>query len=143
MVVLATMRSDFLNAFQSFPSAAGRYKEVPLDNAPIALRGGDAASAVRHFRAAADLEDGMLYEEPPLWYYPVRHSLGRALLEAGRPEEAEVAYRQDLARFPANGWSLFGLAESLEAQGKDAAEARAAFERAWADADVTLTASRF
>ena len=112
-------------------------------NGEIALRGGDAAGAVSHFHAAADLEDAMLYEEPPLWYYPIRHSLGRALLEAGRPAEAETAYREDLARFPANGWSLFGLAKSLEAQGKDASATWAEFETAWMHADVELTASRF
>jgi tetratricopeptide (TPR) repeat protein len=111
----------------------------------IALRGGDAASAVDRFRAAARLEDALLYEEPPLWYYPVRHSLGRALLEAGRPAEAEQAYREDLDRFPENGWSLFGLATSLERQGK-AAEAKDVWRRfrsAWSGADVQLTASRF
>ncbi len=52
-------------------------------------------------------------------------------------------YREDLDRFPANGWSLYGLALSLEAQGKDASEVQAAFEAAWREADVTLTASRF
>ncbi len=111
----------------------------------IALRGGDAAGAVEHFRAAVDLEDGMLYEEPPLWYYPVRHSLGLALLEAGRPAEAERVYRQDLDRFPDNGWALFGLAQALEAQGKsgEATDARERFAAAWAHADVDLTASRF
>jgi len=109
----------------------------------IALRGRDAIGAVSHFSAAADIEDEMVYEEPPLWYYPIRHSLGRALLEAGRPAEAETAYLEDLDRFPANGWSLFGLAQSLEAQGKDATQTLAAFEEAWRDADVELTASRF
>lgn len=111
----------------------------------IALRQGDAEGAVRHFRAAADVEDGMVYLEPPLWFYPIRHSLGRALIEAGRPAEAEQAYRQDLLKFPGNGWSLFGLAESLKAQGKDAeaAKVRSQFEAAWAHADVKLTATRF
>lgn len=111
----------------------------------IALRTGDAQTAVAHFQAATDIEDALLYEEPPLWYYPARHSLGRALLEAGRPAEAERAYRQDLDKFPENGWSLFGLAESLEAQGEveDAREVRSRFTRAWADADVSLVASRF
>jgi predicted Zn-dependent protease len=86
----------------------------------------------------------MVYLEPPLWYYPIRQSLGRALLEAGRPAEAEQAYREDLLKFPGNGWSLFGLAESLEAQGKkaEAAEARTKFEAAWESADVKLEASR-
>jgi predicted Zn-dependent protease len=95
---------------------------------------------VTHFEAAAAIEDQMQYEEPPLWYLPVRHSLGRALLEAGRPGEAEQAYREDLLRFRANGWSLLGLSQSLEAQGKtaEAAEAMARFRDAWQDADVEL-----
>jgi len=109
----------------------------------MALRSGNPDGAVGHFAFATKIEDAMNYEEPPLWYYPMRHSLGRALLEAGRPAEAEIAYREDLARFPANGWSLFGLATSLDAQGEDASAAWAEFQQAWKDADVTLTASRF
>ncbi|MGH7539658.1 MAG: tetratricopeptide repeat protein, partial [Gemmatimonadota bacterium] len=110
----------------------------------IALRAGRPAEAVEHFRAGAEIEDGLLYEEPPLWYLPVRHSLGRALLEADRPADAEVAYREDLARFPENGWSLFGLATALEAQGKsdEAAETWNRFREAWRHADVKLSASR-
>ncbi len=111
----------------------------------IALRTGDAASAVTHFRAAADIEDDLLYDEPPLWYYPIRQSLGRALLEAGDAEGAERVYREDLDRFPANGWSLYGLTLALEAQEKSAEESivRAQYEDAWRFADVELTASRF
>ena len=110
----------------------------------IALRAGNAEAAVEHFLAARDIEDEMVYLEPPLWYYPIRWSLGRALLEADRPAEAEQAYREDLLKFRGNGWSLYGLAASLEAQGKteEAAEARAAFEEAWASADVQISASR-
>jgi tetratricopeptide (TPR) repeat protein len=111
----------------------------------LALRTGDAAGAVEHFRAAAEIEDGMIYEEPPLWYVPVRHSLGRALLEAGLPAEAEEVYLQDLERFPENGWALFGLTQALRVQGKAAAadEAEGRFREAWSGADVELTASRF
>lgn len=111
----------------------------------IALRGGRPAVAAQRFRDAARIEDAMVYEEPPLWYYPIRHSLGRALLEAGEPEAAEVAYREDLSRFPRNGWSLFGLVQSLEAQGRhaEATAARAELEEAWQNADVELRASRF
>jgi Flp pilus assembly protein TadD len=109
-----------------------------------AMRNGDPAGAVRHLERAAALEDGMLYEEPPVWYLPVRHVLGRALLEANRPVEAEAAYRKDLLRFPANGWSLLGLERALEAQGR-AEEAAAVHEerkRAWRYADLELSASR-
>ncbi|MFW6088307.1 MAG: tetratricopeptide repeat protein [Gemmatimonadota bacterium] len=111
----------------------------------IALRAGEPAAAVERFRQAARLEDGMVYEEPPLWYYPTRHSLGRALLEAGDAAGAEQVYREDLTRFPENGWSLIGLAQSLEARGRtdEAADVREAFERAWRHADVELAASRF
>ncbi len=111
----------------------------------LALRSGNASDAVSFFESAATIEDEMLYEEPPLWYYPIRHSLGRALLEAGRPADAERVYRYDLLRFPDNGWSLYGLAQSLEQQGKrsELADVKRRFKAAWSGADVELTASRF
>ncbi len=111
----------------------------------IAARQGKLDEAIQHFQVAKGIEDGILYFEPPSWYYPIRHSLGAVLLRAGRAAEAEAIYREDLKRFPENGWALFGLMQALRAQGK-AAEALAAderFRRAWATADVTLTASRF
>jgi tetratricopeptide (TPR) repeat protein len=111
----------------------------------IATRGGDLKAGTTHFREAAKLEDAGLYFEPPKWYYPIRHSLGATLLKAGQHAEAEKVYREDLRRFPENGWSLFGLAQALRAQGKnaeaDATESR--FRHAWANTDVTLTGSRF
>jgi len=111
----------------------------------IATRRGDFEAGISHFREAATIEDGGLYFEPPKWYYPIRHSLGAALVKAGHPAEAETVYREDLRRFPENGWSLFGLAQALRAQGKhtEAATAEARFRRAWASTDMTLTASRF
>jgi hypothetical protein len=71
--------------------------------------------------------------------------LGLALLESGDAPGAEQVYREDLTRFPENGWSLFGLARSLEAQGQssEAAEVRTQFLRVWQHSDVELTASRF
>jgi len=111
----------------------------------IATRRGDFDAGTNHFREAAKIEDAGLYFEPPKWYYPIRHSLGAALLKAGQHAEAEKVYREDLQRFPENGWSLFGLAQALRAQGKntEATAAEARFRRAWANTDVRLTASRF
>jgi len=113
--------------------------------AEIAARSGQHEEAVTHFRQALRIEDAGLYFEPPKWYYPIRQSLGASLLKAGRSAEAEAVYREDLKRFPENGWSLFGLAAALRAQGKtvqaQAVERR--FVKAWAGSDVTLTASRF
>ncbi len=110
----------------------------------ITTRRGDLDAGIKHFREAAKIEDAGLYFEPPKWYYPIRHSLGAALVKAGRNAEAEKVYRQDLRRFPENGWSLFGLAQALRAQKKDteAAAVEVRFHRAWASTDVTLTASR-
>ena len=101
--------------------------------------------AVASLTAAVAMQDAQRYNEPPTWHYPVRQSLGAVLLAAGRPAEAESVYREDLRRNPENGWSLFGLARSLEGQQKsaDAEHAWRRFRRAWARADVTITASRF
>jgi hypothetical protein len=75
----------------------------------------------------------------------VRHALGAVLLQANRAADAERVYREDLKSNPGNGWALFGLAQSQRAQGKaaEAAQTDETFRRAWAQADVTLTASRF
>jgi tetratricopeptide (TPR) repeat protein len=83
--------------------------------------------------------------EPPTWYYPIRQSLGRALLEAGKPAEAERVYREDLRRFPDNGWSLTGLSLALAAEGRsaEAAKVRQRLDELWEDADVRPVASRY
>jgi tetratricopeptide (TPR) repeat protein len=111
----------------------------------IATRSGKVDDGIAHFRAALSIENAGLYFEPPKWYYPIRQSLGAALLKAGKGAEAEAVYREDLKRFPENGWSLFGLAAALRAQGKsaEAAAVDQRFSKAWAAADVKLTASRF
>ena len=112
--------------------------------AEIAAARGDYETAIDALTSAAELEDALTYDEPPPWYQPVRQILGAVYLEIGRPAEAEAAYRQDLEVFPSNGWSLFGLQQSLEVQGKtdEALEIAEQFANAWQYADVELTASR-
>ncbi|MEM6705187.1 MAG: hypothetical protein AAF690_20870 [Acidobacteriota bacterium] len=122
-----------------------------VDIAQLVLRGeiaaarGDLASAVSALEKGVELEAALNYDEPPPWQFPVRQNLGAVLLEAGEPEEAEAVYRADLEAFPWNGWSLRGLARSLEDQGRAAEAAQAArdFARAWQHADVTIEGSRF
>jgi tetratricopeptide (TPR) repeat protein len=111
----------------------------------LALSRGRTAVAVRAFQNAVRMQDALSYIEPPDWSISMRRHLGVALLRARRPRDAEAAFRQDLQEFRDNGWSLFGLWQSLTAQGKtaDAAAVRERFDRAWKDADVTLTAAVF
>jgi tetratricopeptide (TPR) repeat protein len=109
-------------------------------DARIAAAKGDHRGAVEHWRKTVAAQDDLNYDEPPGWYYPVRESLGAALLIAGDAVEAESVFRKDLEDNPRNGRSLFGLAESLKRQGKTQDERRAGveFEKAWKNADVKL-----
>jgi len=102
---------------------------------------GEMDSAVEHLREAVRRESALLYGEPPEWTVPARQDMGEVLLLAGRYEEAELAFREDLDRFRANGWSLHGLETALRAQGKEgeADEVAAKLEQAWATADVPLS----
>lgn len=111
----------------------------------VLYREGKADDAFAALREAVRREDALKYSEPPDWFIPVRHALGAALMQSGRYAEAEQVYRDDLRRHPENGWSLFGLARSLELQGKadEARPVRSRFEKAWADADVKLSSSCF
>jgi tetratricopeptide (TPR) repeat protein len=109
----------------------------------IAGAKGDKQKMVEHMRKAVDAEDQLSYMEPPYWYYSAKLSLGAALLKAGQPAEAEKVFREDLKDFPNCGWQLFGLQESLRAQGKDTKEVSKQFKKAWTRADVDLDLSWF
>ena len=102
-------------------------------------------AAVKAFAAAVKFQDTLKYIEPPDWGQSMRLYLGAALLKAGRAREAETVYREDLRDFRNNGWTLFGLAQSLRAQKKnaEASKIEQEFQRAWRNADVTLKASVF
>ena len=101
--------------------------------------------ALELLRQAVAAQDALAYHEPADWFFPARHLLGAQLLIAGRAADAEHVYREDLARNPANGWALYGLAAALAAEGRarDAAQATRRYEAAWRHADVRLQASAF
>ncbi|NUM62065.1 MAG: hypothetical protein HUU44_07930, partial [Ignavibacteriaceae bacterium] len=100
--------------------------------------------AISHLKKAVEFEHSLVYDEPPTWFYPCRQNLGAVLIEAGKYEEAEKVYRENLAEIPDNGWGLFGLQQTLLKQGKDteAAEIQQKFEDAWQYSDIKLTSSR-
>lgn len=106
----------------------------------VARAEGRLEDAVAAFDRAASLQDGLPYLEPPYWYYPVHQSLGAALLEAGRPIEAEAVLERGLLEFPNNAWSLWGLVQARKARGDEAgaAAAETLFRKAWAGDGQTM-----
>ena len=133
-----------LTVWDRYPLAhAARIAERTV-TAELAAARGEHDAAVAALNEAVAIEDRIPYDEPPGWHAPVRQTLGAVLLDARRPAEAERVYREELRRNPGNGWSLFGLAQSLDAQGKrtEAAGAQRDFATAWRNADVRLGASR-
>lgn len=110
----------------------------------IARKSGDLPGAVAAFRKAQAAELALPYTEPAYWHRPVSHLLGAALLEAGKPAEAEAVYRESLKSYRRDGWALTGLAQALRAQGKaaDAARAEADIADVWRRADTKIVTSR-
>jgi tetratricopeptide (TPR) repeat protein len=102
---------------------------------------GAREEAIALWTKAVAAADRVPYDEPPIWFYPVRESLDAALVLADQASEAERVFRADLERHPRNPRSLLGLRESLLKQGKDADAAwvQQAFEDAWKNADVAIT----
>ena len=111
----------------------------------LAYAEGSTLEGLARLERAVRLEDSLVYNAPPEWYFPVRHILGAMLLDAGRPNEAEVIYAADLRNNPENGYALFGLRLALQDQGEleDALAVANRFDHAWADATHKLTSSRY
>lgn len=118
----------FFNDWSTLHSLAG-----DTLSARIAEASGDAAAAIGHWRHAVAIEDEMNFDDVPDWYYPVRESLGAALLRNKQAPEAEQVFREDLKRNPRNPRSLYGLCKALEAQQKTYAAdwVRQQFQAAW------------
>jgi len=108
--------------------------------AKIAMAKHDSANAISLLRRAVAVQDTLKYDEPPDWFYPVRESLGAALLLNGNAAEAEKVFRDDLERNPRNPRSLFGLAETLRAQNRayDAQFVDKQFRSNWKSTEIKL-----
>jgi tetratricopeptide (TPR) repeat protein len=138
-------KSDF-SRYEPFGIPAPQMVQMSLAllDGEIARTSGDLPGAIAQFQKAQALELALPYTEPPYWHQPVSHLLGAVLLQAKRPAEAEGVYRESLKTYRDDGWALFGLAQALQAQGKeaDAARARDAFANAWRMSDTKLESSR-
>jgi tetratricopeptide (TPR) repeat protein len=128
--------------FSFFSNKAETFLELAENvlDARIAAAKGDHERAIKYWEKAVETEDRLNYGEPPEWFYPVRESLGSALLQNGQPAQAEAVFRTDLRQYPRNPRSLFGLLKSLEAQRRtfDAEWVRREFEAGWKNADMRL-----
>jgi tetratricopeptide (TPR) repeat protein len=100
-----------------------------------------AEEELPHWRKAIEIQDALTYDEPPEWYYLTRESLAAALVRAGHASDGEQAFREALRRSPRNGRVLFGLIESLKAQGKKEGieELQREFDKAWSRQSIMLT----
>jgi len=100
----------------------------------------DPKDAVESWKKAVSAQDALAYDEPPAWYYPIRESLGAALLRAGNALEAEAVFRQCLRQNPRDPRALFGLMETLKAQKKmDAAQwVQHEFDASWKNPELQL-----
>ena len=101
------------------------------------------AKAIPLFYKAMAIEDNLNYNEPPDWFFSVRHQLGQVLLEAGKYTEAERIYLQDLKTYPENGWALIGLYTALQKQQRinESELVKKRFDKAWQYADVAISSS--
>ena len=130
-------------AVTGFSNSSRQLLGVAIDvlGAKIDRASGRFTDAAALLVRAVRIQDGFIYIEPPDWYYPVRESLGAALLRAGDTKGAERTFRDDLARDPRNPRSLFGLEKALEAEGDttDAGWVQREFATAWRNADTQLS----
>lgn len=117
----------------------------PIVAARIAASEERREVAITLLEQAVAAEDALAYNEPSDWFFPARHLLGAQLLLAGRAARAEQVYREDLRRYPKNGWALYGLAAALKAQGRshDAARVTHELDGVWQHADIRLPGSAF
>ena len=128
---------------QDYPATLLLQIADELVQAEIFLTQKNYAKAITAYKTAVLLQEQLPYMEPPFWYYPAQLSLGKALIEAGEYSQAEAVYRDNLKKYPKNGWALFGLKQSMQMQGKDYGGIQKEFDQAWQYADVSLIASRF
>jgi tetratricopeptide (TPR) repeat protein len=111
-----------------------------LLDARLDLAKNNRKSAIESLRKAVAAEDGLIYDEPPDWFCPVRPTLGALLIAEGKNQEAEKTFREDLELHPRNGRSLFGLLQILKIQGRttEASFVESALKESWKNADTHL-----
>ncbi len=116
---------------------------VKVLSAEILEKKNKISEAIALLKQAVEMEDQLNYDEPPDWFFSVRHYLGEELLHAGKFVEAEKVYIEDLKTWKENGWALIGLYNALQKQNKttEANAVKMRFDKAWQYADFKISSS--
>ncbi len=119
--------------------------ETKLLEARLLGAKGDAAGEIAALLFAVRQQDDSGYAEPPAFFYPVRETLGGAFFRAQQYGDAERTFRDELRHDIDNPRALYGLAETLEREGRlsEASAVRARYTVAWAQADASLDLSEY
>ncbi len=136
---IATLKIGGLNPMRSLLDIARRVLKAEL-----LAQQGEVGASITLLREAVILEDALTYQEPPDWFFPVRHRLGAVLLKAKRYKEAEAVFAEDLTIYPRNGWALAGLYKAQVDQGltDKAQQTQILLNEAWQWADKDLKSGR-
>ena len=108
--------------------------------AEILAKVGDYDASIAILKETVALEDALNYNEPPDWFFSIRHHLGAVEIEAGQFQNAIITYMEDLKHFPNNGWAQHGLIKAYEKLNEieNVNKTKALFEKSWAYADFQL-----
>ncbi|MVM32987.1 hypothetical protein GO755_23300 [Spirosoma sp. HMF4905] len=138
-VDMAKLTVSPINSMRSILEIARR-----VLRAEILSNEGQLESSINLLQEAVALEDALGYDEPPDWFFSVRHNLGAVLLKAKRYSEAEAVFAKDLTVFPRNGWALSGLYQAQLSQGftEKAQQTNALLTKAWKWADKDLKSGK-
>jgi tetratricopeptide (TPR) repeat protein len=142
---------DALTAVQKAQAGKGGFgaPEPIVEIARLTLTGraaalrGDWPAAVGAFDRAAEVqrEKKVLHGDPPGWWFPVRRSLGVALLMDGKAERARWELRRSLTDTPDDPLTLYALSQTAAKLGRDrdAEAALASAKAGWRGDEIAFT----
>ena len=113
-------------------------------NAEILANEEKYEESIAILKEAVAIEDSLNYDEPPDWFFSVRHHLGAVQIEAGNYTEAIATFEEDLKRLPKNGWAQHGMRLAYQNLNDDNNVERMdqLISDSWKGADIEIESSR-
>ena len=113
-------------------------------NAEILANEEKYEESIAILKEAVAIEDSLNYDEPPDWFFSVRHHLGAVQIEAGNYTEAIATFEEDLKRLPKNGWAQHGMRLAYQNLNDDNNVERMdqLISASWKGADIEIESSR-